>query len=809
MSSFTVVNRSPDGSTYFSEAAMGNWTYGTIVELVQGTFNGVFTTKDYMSIQMSAVAGFPQLFFRVYGDFNIQNEYNSNGVLVPVVQAGSVITRIEVINASGFVYNAIDGVNFVVNSDKTSFANENINIFMNSFRPGEVPDIPTLLNSNDLVTGNVGTEFLYGYGGADTIYGGGGGDALYGGNGGDQLFGGSEADDIYGEAGNDTIFGYDSTDYIDGGADFDTWALTGTYTTGLSVPPLHNYSAVWFYNIEAIRITFGEIVLNAAQVGGASTVQTIIGGSAYRDSLRIMALANTNVNLQNVNFVDWNNWSGEFDRVTVYGTSGDDTITASRVNDMIYTMDGANWVDAGLGSDGVSGGSGADTVWGGLGSDTLTGWDGHDSLNGGTNGVAPELDGDDSINGGLGNDTIRAGAGFNDIQGGDGTDTIDYRFAVNTSYPGETVTISTVINLTNGGAYLDTHFTDIIIPIARDTLLGIENVEGSERSDDIIGDAQTNRLRGWGGHDTLRGMSGADNLLGGTGNDSLEGGAGNDVLAGEAGNDVIDGGADTDTLAVVDVVGLTINLLLTGAQATGQGDDRIVNVENVITGNGNDRLTGSSLANALASGAGNDLLYGEGGNDTLLGGAGVDRMRGDLGDDLMNGGADLDTVYYAGAVNTVVNLTLTTAQNTGHGNDTLVQIENVTTADGADRLTGSTLGNVISAGAGNDTIGAGAGNDTVNGGIGDDRVNGGAGTDSLIGGLGNDTFVYTTGYGSDRIRDFQNGTDRINIVAGATQFSQVTVADDGLDTVLTFGGVTVRLENFAHTLVDASDFLFG
>ena len=63
MTAFNIVNRSPDGSTYFSELGMGGWLSGTIVKMVSNTFNGVFTPFDFLEIRMAAVPDFPQLFF--------------------------------------------------------------------------------------------------------------------------------------------------------------------------------------------------------------------------------------------------------------------------------------------------------------------------------------------------------------------------------------------------------------------------------------------------------------------------------------------------------------------------------------------------------------------------------------------------------------------------------------------------------------------------------------------------------------------------------------------------------------------------
>ena len=114
MAQLQIASRSPDGTTYFSPEAMGNWTFGSIVEMVEGSWNGSGFNPDYISIQMSAVAGFPQLFFRLYGNFSFVTD-NTSGGTGPYVAAGSIINTIEVIDASGFVYDRLSGISFAFN----------------------------------------------------------------------------------------------------------------------------------------------------------------------------------------------------------------------------------------------------------------------------------------------------------------------------------------------------------------------------------------------------------------------------------------------------------------------------------------------------------------------------------------------------------------------------------------------------------------------------------------------------------------------------------------------------------------------
>ncbi len=106
----------------------------------------------------------------------------------------------------------------------------------------------------------------------------------------------------------------------------------------------------------------------------------------------------------------------------------------------------------------------------------------------------------------------------------------------------------------------------------------------------------------------------------------------------------------------------------------------ILNAATAING------TGNELANSLYAGAGNNVI---------------------------DGGLGTDTVFYSTAsAGVTVSLALSTAQATGaSGNDTLLNIENLTGSNFNDILTGSGGGNAINGGAGADTMAGGLGND--------------------------------------------------------------------------------------------------
>ena len=158
--------------------------------------------------------------------------------------------------------------------------------------------------------------------------------------------------------------------------------------------------------------------------------------------------------------------------------------------------------------------------------------------------------------------------------------------------------------------------------------------------------------------------------------------------------------------------------------------------------------------------------------------------------------------------------------------------ENLFAGDGNDRITGNALANVIWGKRGNDVLwgmdGAdklvgGAGGDALYGGAGGDALmalsgrdtlSGGLGNDRLMGGTGADVFQFRAGTGRDRIVDFVDNVDTIQLgrymLDGATTAAQViarfasvvggnTVLDFGIDRVTIVG-----LTNAQHLLNDIS-----
>lgn len=249
---------------------------------------------------------------------------------------------------------------------------------------------------------------------------------------------------------------------------------------------------------------------------------------------------------------------------------------------------------------------------------------------------------------------------------------------------------------------------------------GNDAMYGYGGNDDMYGGDGDDLLKGGDGNDTMHGddqsffsVPGADTLFGGKGNDTMHGDGGDDFLYGEGGDDIMSGD---------------------------DGNDRVVG------GTGNDTMNGNG---------GDDILKGKDGIDTMYGDQGIDILFGDLGDDSLSGGSENDFLYG------------------GRGEDTL------NGDDGDDRLRGNLNNDTLNGGGGNDRLFGGGNADILHGDDGDDVLvgenhadvlDGGAGDDILFGNLNGgaadgdaDMFRFKPGNEVDRVRDFEDGVDHIDL----------------------------------------------
>lgn len=269
------------------------------------------------------------------------------------------------------------------------------------------------------------------------------------------------------------------------------------------------------------------------------------------------------------------------------------------------------------------------------------------------------------------------------------------------------------------------------------------------------------------------------------------------------GTDTLDaGGVSADS--IIDMRGGQFSSThgLTGNIAIAQGTV----IEHLITGGGDDSVTGNSAANKIRlnggddfanAGAGNDSVNGGRGNDTLEGGNGHDRLYGKNGADSLKGGAGRDTLMG------------------GDGNDHLDgqrSADRLYGGSGNDQLWGGSGNDHLAGGGGRDVLRGGGGDDTMTGGSGDDRLFGLAGDDMMTGGSGSDTFVFRAGDGRDRIEDFSSG-DLIDFtrISGLDSFTDVAAAaqqSGGGLVIATSSTSQVLLAGLALEDLSAGDFLF-
>lgn len=95
----------------------------------------------------------------------------------------------------------------------------------------------------------------------------------------------------------------------------------------------------------------------------------------------------------------------------------------------------------------------------------------------------------------------------------------------------------------------------------------------------------------------------------------------------------------------------------------------------------------------------------------------------------------------------------------------------------------------------------------MNGEKGNDRLVSGTGNDNMTGSLGYDIFVIGDGSGRDRIRDFKDGVDKLELLNGV-QFKDLQLRQSGRDVLLQIAGRSsdsVLISNVTTKLITAAD----
>lgn len=270
-----------------------------------------------------------------------------------------------------------------------------------------------------------------------------------------------------------------------------------------------------------------------------------------------------------------------------------------------------------------------------------------------------------------------------------------------------------------------------------------------------------------------------------------------DEYSGRAGKNTLrDTNSGSDIINVAAISGASqINLLTGRANLNGKSLTIIdpAQIEDIISGDYDDTLTGNNMNNILAGGRGNDRLTGNGGNDVLMGGLGNNTLTGGSGHDVFiierEKGAQTVITDFTRNVDKIMLSDFTQVPDlslTQQGNDVLLSLgneqviklnntraENVTLddliisdkrimlnifssagnivfggGDGSEQVLADNNNALFFANANNSRVFGGARNDIIYGGAGSDVI---VGDNSTQGTAGGDDILYG-GAGSDMVR---------------------------------------------------------
>lgn len=407
----------------------------------------------------------------------------------------------------------------------------------------------------------------------------------------------------------------------------------------------------------------------------------------------------------------------------------------------------------------------------------------------------------ENARGGSGNDTIIGNSENNVIFGGAGNDVIDGGFGSDTvvfsgNFSAYAITWNGSLGTVVGADGTDTVRNVEFLRFSDQTVSAMPSggitVSGDLYNNSISGTMLSDSISGLGGNDLLWGLGGDDRLDGGAGNDQISGDGGNDFLIGGLGDDTLNGGLGTDTADYSGSAGGVSVSLILGRSSGGAGNDSLISIESINGSAYNDTMIGDDQDNVIRGGGGIDTLSGGLGNDTLIAGtssitggsgsilngdAGDDILTGGAGHDIFNGGSGRDRFIMSGVAGTV-DLRLTSAQDTGHGRDILIGIEDVTGTSGNDIIIGNASANTLNGGGGDDRLAGGRGADLIDGGASIDTV--------LLEGRATSYSVMRTSDGGYRVTGFGEtdtivNVERVSFDGGVTSISVAEFEQQAFD----------------------------
>jgi Ca2+-binding RTX toxin-like protein len=380
----------------------------------------------------------------------------------------------------------------------------------------------------ETIVGSPYSDYIVGGEGGETIYGGGGADLIEGRGGDDHLFGGADGDDLDGGVGNDTAdggSGANRCEEVEGAVSCSPNPAkavvprdAGKVAVGLLAPGLPGHAQLYLTG------SGGADQVTATYSAGppASVTFTLLGGSF--DS---SAGAESNCGFATAPARATCTLAAPLDSIVLAGLGGDDHLSASgfpqQTGVVLLGGEGGDELTGGEGSEDllVSGADSSRDVLNGLGRDDALL---HQGANGGGHGGADEL------RGGEGNDLFLS-TSICDGESISGEAGLDNASWARLGPAG----VAARLDLGRVGEY-GAPGEPGCNSGTPDTLAEIEDLEGSEFADLLVGD---------GGENQLLGHKGPDEYFAGAGSDR--------ILANSADSDpVINCGPDQDT-ATIDI----------------------------------------------------------------------------------------------------------------------------------------------------------------------------------------------------------------------------------------------------------------
>ncbi|MBA2456072.1 MAG: hypothetical protein H0V48_05995 [Nocardioidaceae bacterium] len=365
---------------------------------------------------------------------------------------------------------------------------------------------------DDVIVGLDGTDTIDGLAGDDVICGGRGIDTIDAGRGDDTVYGGAdgrahgiEGDSIEGGPGNDTLHGGLDPSESGGSQENEDVVVYADAPRGVHItlgPGETTVTGQGVDTIDGFNSVFGSQHDDVITAGAETDVVRGFGGD----------------DRTTVDSEEGEVFGGNGDDVMrlgyyVYGNHGDDDIrfaskqaSGGTGNDVMVSTKHRDVYRAGPGDDVMRGRQGRDALYGEEGSDRIVGGGRDDVVYGG-----PQAD---RLDGGRGDDQLEPGdetgqgrrpSVADDVaRGGAGRDTV--------AYPDTSRPSGVRVDLAEG----------LATRVGRDQLMGVENVSGGPRGDQLFGDAGRNLLTGSGGDDNIVGRGGDDAAIGDKGVDRCE-----------------------------------------------------------------------------------------------------------------------------------------------------------------------------------------------------------------------------------------------------------------------------------------------